>query len=265
MKSRFFVPVLILIVLLALPSTLCAYRLNRVWERRFEVDEGARLIIENVNGSIDVEGWGNEAIEIVAKIRIKAPSKSNANKIFRKIEFDVDADAGMVDVRADLPRLRRTGLFSFFGESNLSITITYIIKVPYRTNIELESVNGKISVEDVEGMFFLKTVNGSIDIHSPGGEGEIKSVNGGIDCVIKEFPEGGELTIKTVNGGVRVELPDDTGAELDIRTLNGRARTDFDLGRVRKIKRTRIQGEIGDGNGYIYIRTTNGGISVRHR
>ena len=261
MKLRCFSVILILLVFI--PSSLFAYRLHEVWEKSFDVDEEVSLILENVNGSIEVEGWNENRIEIFAKIKVKAGSKNKAKKIFGKIEFDVEHNRDLVRVKADLPKLRKESLFGLFGSSNPSITITYRVKVPRKTALELVSVNGEIAAAGIKGDFFLKTVNGAIDLHSLGGEGGLKTVNGSVFCGLEEFAEGAELKIKTVNGKVNVELPGETGAELDIKTMNGKVRTNFEMNRVRKIKRNRIQGEIGDGDGYIHIRTMNGGVTVR--
>ena len=261
MKLKYFSIVLILLVFI--PSSLFAYRLHEVWEKSFDVDEEVTLILANVNGSIEVEGWNKSRIEIVAKIKVKAGSKNKAKKIFGKIEFDVEHDRDLVRVKAELPKLRKESLFGMFGGSSPSITITYLVKVPLRTDLELASVNGNIDASDIKGDFFLKTVNGAIDLRSLGGEGGLRTVNGSIFCSLDDFAAGAELEIKTVNGGVKVELPDEAGAELDIKTMNGKVRTNFEMNRVRRIKRNRIQGEIGDGEGYIHIRTTNGGVTVR--
>ncbi|MBN2185163.1 MAG: DUF4097 family beta strand repeat protein [Candidatus Krumholzibacteriota bacterium] len=261
MRSRYFSAVLILLVFM--PSSLFAYRLNEVWEKSFDVDEDVSFILENVNGSIEVEGWNKDRIEIFAKIRVKAGSKNKAKKIFDRIEFDVDHDRDMVRVKADLPKLRKESLFGLFGGSSPSITVTYRVKVPRGAELDLVSVNGSVEASGVKGNFLLKTVNGDVVFRSGGGGGGIRTVNGSVYCGLDEFAEGAELQIKTVNGGVKVELPDDAGAELDIKTLNGKVRTNFELNRVKRIRRNRIEGEIGDGEGYIHIRTTNGGVTVR--
>ncbi|MBN2071860.1 MAG: DUF4097 family beta strand repeat protein [Candidatus Krumholzibacteriota bacterium] len=261
MRSRWIYILLILTVFV--PSTLSAYRLTEIWEKNYEVEEGALFILQNVNGSIDVEGYGGDRIEVVAEIRIKAASKDKAKKILRKIEFDVEHERGLLRIEADLPKLKKEGLFGLLGSSGPSIAIRYRVRVPKRTDVELRSVNGRVASRSVKGTFLLKTVNGGIGLHSLGGEGTLGTVNGGIDCAIEQFDSGAELSIKSVNGSVKLELPEDAGAELDIKTLNGKIRTDFELNRVRRIKRSRIEGSIGDGDGYINIRTTNGGVTVR--
>lgn len=259
---RRFISLVLLAVLLALPSMLHAYRLEKEWERSFEVEEGSLFELGNVNGSIEVEGWDRGTISVFAEIRVKAPSKSEAKKIFKKIEFDVESDDGHLMIKADIPRIRKTSFLNFFGDGNGSVRIDYTVKVPEGTSLDLESVNGDIFVEGVDGHFRFKTVNGKIEAVMLGGDGEISVVNGGIDCSLESFPEGGDLDVKNINGNVTIEIPEETGAEVDIKTLNGRIRLGFDLEKTVQLKKKRVVGEIGDGNGSIRIRTTNGGVRL---
>ncbi|MBN1164125.1 MAG: DUF4097 family beta strand repeat protein [Candidatus Krumholzibacteriota bacterium] len=255
----------ILIFLAVFASSLSAYQLNDTWEKTFTVREGSKFILENINGSIAVEGWNRDEIEVYAQIKIKAPSKSKAQKILKRIEFEVDSDSGSLYIKARIPKIRQDGLFSFFGSNRTTVNITYSVKVPYRTDLNLESVNGRIMVDEVEGEFRLKSVNGRVKAFSMRGEGDIQTVNGGVDCVMEGFPRGGKLRIRTVNGGISLEIPEDAGARLESRTSNGRIRMDVELSKVKKLKRKRIEGTIGDGDGYIYLQTTNGKISIGSR
>ncbi|MBU8920875.1 MAG: DUF4097 family beta strand repeat protein [Bacteroidales bacterium] len=252
----------ILILAVIVPQQVFAYKLETEWERSFDIGKDPEFILKNVNGRIEVEGWDRDEIWVMAEITIRASSRTKAERIFKKIDFEVDADRHEVFVRADLPKMNSGSFFGLLGGNRESINISYHVKVPYRTHFELESVNGRITVEDVEGIFLVKTVNGGIDLDLEGGAGDISTVNGGIDCDLKRFPIGGELNVKTVNGSVDLNLPDDTGAVLDARTMNGRVRLDFRLKDVSYRKKRKLKGVIGDGDGYINVRTTNGGIDI---
>jgi DUF4097 and DUF4098 domain-containing protein YvlB len=90
----------------------------------------------------------------------------------------------------------------------------------------------------------------------------VKTVNGGIKCHITQFPEGGRLEVKTTNGGVRLQLPEGVGGSLEAKTVNGGIDLDIPLSKSIKVKRRSISGVLGDGEGTILVRTTNGGISI---
>ncbi len=251
--------VLVLAAAILLPASASAFRLERMWERSFTVGEGAEFILENVNGDIEVSSWDGDEIEIRAEIRIKAPSKSKAEELYEKIEFLIDEKEGYLSVEADLPRMRQVGFL--FGD-HISIAIDYEIRVPGTTDLDLTSVNGDIDAEAVRGLFDIRTTNGSIDLRGMKGGGEVKTVNGGVKCRIVEFPKKGSLDIKTTNGGVRLYLPEGVGGSLEAKTVNGGIDLDIPLTKSIRVKRRSISGVLGDGEGKIQIRTTNGGISI---
>lgn len=262
MRKKLFLLVLLAVVF-CLPAGLCAYRLEEVWQRTFEVEEGAKLSIENVNGAIDVEGWEENRIDITAEIRIKAPSKSKARKLFRKLRFDVDEDPKRVSIEADLPKIRQDSFLGFVTGDRTSITIHYKVKVPRRTSLKLKTVNGALGVIGVEGEFDLSSVNGSVEIEAIDCHGKISTVNGSIDCAVEEFPEGNELRLKTVNGSIRLGLPDEVPGKLEASTINGRVTLKRALMEDVRIKRRSVKGVLGEGEGLISLRTVNGRISVR--
>jgi hypothetical protein len=251
--------VFLLLVALFLPSSVSAYKLEETWERTFSVEDDARFVLENVNGSIEVDAWDGSEISVRAEIVIKARSRSKAEELFEKMEFKVEERDDYVRVEADLPRMRK--LAFLFGERS-SILISYEVMVPRRVCLNLRSVNGHIEAEGTEGSFDLHSVNGAIDLHSMSGEGYIDTVNGSITCSIAEFPRNGQLDIKTTNGGVQLRLPEDVDGKLDAKTWNGGIDLDIPLTKSIRVKRGRISGVLGEGGGAIKVRTLNGGISI---
>jgi DUF4097 and DUF4098 domain-containing protein YvlB len=242
------------------PSALSAYKLKKEWQRDFTVDQPAELVIRNANGNIEVEAWDKSEISVIAKIQIKAPSKTKAEELYEKLKFDVDASSARVAIEADRPRIRQV----WFGlGGHTSIRIRYYVMVPRQTGLKLKTTNGSIEARGVRGAFDLETVNGGIDLLEGGGEGRLKSVNGGIKCHLDEFYENGDLQAKTTNGSIKIRLPEDAGAELDAKTINGSVRLDFNLSGDVRIKRSRVSGRLGAGGGNIELRATNGTISLK--
>jgi hypothetical protein len=249
----------LLIAALLVPSSLSAYWLEKTWERTFAVEGDARFALSNVNGRIDVSSWDKGEIAINAEITIKAPSKSKAEELYEKMRFIVEEQGDYVGVEADLPRIRQVGFH--FGE-HTSISIRYDVKVPRRVSLDVKNVNGDVEAEGIRGTFDIETVNGDIVLRSMEGEGEAMTVNGGIICSIKQFPRDGQLDIKTTNGGVSLSLPENVSSSLDAKTFNGHIDIDIALKKSIKVKRTRVSGMLGDGEGSIRVRTTNGRISI---
>jgi DUF4097 and DUF4098 domain-containing protein YvlB len=259
-KTLWFV--VALVVLLILPEVLSAYTLKDTWHRSFEVAEGVEFILENVNGGIEIEGWERSEIDVHAEIKIKAPSKSKAEKLRKKLEFEVDAERDRVEISAKRPRIRQVGFLSSVFGDKITITIHYAVKVPHRASLDIGNTNGGIDVCDVEGTFECRTTNGGIDIHSFRGGGEARTVNGAIHCSIESLPPDGDLTLRTVNGGIDLRLPEDAGGELEVKTVNGGIDLDIDLRETIRIKRSSVKGVIGSGSGTVFLKTVNGGVKI---
>ncbi|MBN1886198.1 MAG: DUF4097 family beta strand repeat protein [Candidatus Krumholzibacteriota bacterium] len=248
------------------PAAALAYRLVDDGDvRRFEVEEGASLVIETKSGRIRVESGETNGIVVRIETVVRAPSKSEARKILARIAFDIESSPRRVSLGADLPRLRSTGLFAGALGDRTSVAVNYLVVVPRRTDLDLVSRNGDIDVRDVEGAFFIETGNGDVAARGLAGEGTLKTVNGRVDCRLDRLERGGNLTIRSGNGPVVLLIPRKTGARLEAGARNGRVRVGFALEDAKRAGRHRVSGVIGDGDGRIAIRTTNGNIDIDNR
>lgn len=261
MKKR-YLAALVLAVLLVLPSAGEAYRLKETWQQSFEVEEGTEFILSNVNGFIHIEGWDKNEIDVSAEIKVKAPSRREAEKIFGKIDFEVERRGKRLFIKADLPRVRKTKLFVFEGGEQASIAIYYTVRVPRSTDIELGTVNGDIEARDITGVFDMHATNGDLVLESMSGEGTAHTTNGSVECEIVSFPENGDLSLKSVNGRLVLRLPEDAGGRLDAKTINGKIDLEIRLREKVRVKRSSVKGVIGDGDGEIVLRTVNGSITI---
>ena len=236
-----------------------AYRLIEHREWNLGTEGRSRFTVRNVGGSIEVVGWDRDEIEIAATIRIRAASKNKAQKIFGNIEFKVVHDPGNISIRALVPKLRKD---SVAGEGNTAVWIDYTVRVPYTTDLEIQSVTGDIGVVQVGGIFRVVSERGSIDMLSRGGEGVLKTGSGEIGCELAFLPAGGKLCLKTGNGDVSLGIPAETSAMLRARTRSGRVRVRLEMTGVEKQKRKIKQGVLGGGDGEIVLESTSGDVTV---
>lgn len=260
--KRVSVSILASILIILIPTALSAYKLTDTWHRSFAVAEGAAFVLDNVSGGIEIEGWNENGIDVSAAIKIKAPSKSKAKELRRKLAFKVDADRDRVRIGVDRPRIRQVGFLSSVFGGKMTITITYTVRVPPGTSLEIENTNGSIGIHEASGAFDVDTVNGDITIDSFGGEGEASTSNGSIRCSIHALPPDGDLTLTSVNGGIDVRLPAGVGGRLVAKTVNGGIDCNLTLRETMRKKRSSLRGVLGDGDGTVYLKTINGGIDI---
>ena len=236
-----------------------AYRLIERREWNLPAEGRSRFTVRNVRGSIEVIGWDRDETEISATIRVRAAGKNKAQKIYRNIEFEVTHDQGNISIRAIVPKLRKD---SIAGEGNTAVWIDYTVRVPYLTDLEIQSVTGDIGVVRVGGTFRIVSERGSIDMLSRGGEGVLKTGSGDIGCELAFLPAGGRLRLKTGNGDVFLGIPAETSAVLTARTRSGRVRVRLEMTEVEKHKRKVKKGVLGSGDGMIVLESGSGDVIV---
>ncbi|HXI42375.1 MAG TPA: hypothetical protein VNH83_20495, partial [Bryobacteraceae bacterium] len=182
--------------------------------------KGARLSVENFNGSIEIASWDQDTIDISGVKYAGTAELRDAMKI------DVATTGDTVHVRTVRPSERRGNMGA-----------KYVIKVPRKTELDrITSSNGSIRVTDITGAARLRSSNGGIHIINTKGNVDAQTSNGNVEvqdldgsAVLKTsngrvHAEGvkGTLEAETSNGGINVHLTKaDSGRPVKLDTSNG--------------------------------------------
>lgn len=203
------------------------------------------------NGGIAVRGWNRPDVQVEAKVTARADTEQQARAL-----------AGQVRILTDGGRLRAEGPRTGDG-SNWSVS--YDVMAPSRGNLDLNTKNGGISIEDVQGRLTFQTTNGGIQLKNVNGDVRGRTVNGGVALQLDGngwFGEG--LDVETTNGGVRLSVPDGYSAHIDAGTNMGGIHSDFPIKAEGEGGRT-LNADLGSGGAPIHVRTVNGGVSIKKR
>jgi len=149
------------------------------------------------NGGIQVLGWDRDEYQIKA---CKAAENSADLK-----SISVSVNGGRVEVK---------------GPSHEKSWVVYLlIRAPRDAALDLETENGDISLQDLNGKIEARTTNGPIGLRQCGGEIRAKAQNGPISF----DGNSGSLHLETENGPLSVRLTGNRwdGAGLEARTENG--------------------------------------------
>ena len=112
-------------------------------------------------------------------------------------------------------------------------------------DILMDTGSGDISIEKVRGT----------DINLDTGSGRVE---------VDLLSDIRNLIIDTGSGGVTVHLPSELGADIEIDVGSGGISVDVPIEYTRR-SRSYVRGQIGDGNGRIYIDTGSGSVRIYHR
>jgi len=144
--------------------------------------------------------------------------------------------------------------------------VSYEILVPRSTNLKLETHNGGISINGVEGTMEFTALNGGIHLSDVAGDVKGKTTNGGIHATLSGSGwKGNGLDLQTTNGGVHLEISENYAARIETGTVNGGFKSDIAALNVERTERTRgvrLNTELNGGGAPIRLITTNGGVKI---
>ena len=204
------------------------------------------------NGGVEVEGWGRDSVVVRARIQARARSEAEARDLAGRIRI---ASSGGT-TSADGPA---TG-------HRQSWAVSYLIFVPRRSDLTIETHNGPIAVAGVSGRMELRAVNGPLVLDSVGGDVHGRTDNGPLTIMLHGRSwEGTGLDAETTNGPVDLSVPEGYSARLETGTVNGPMDLDIPVTLQGRINRRRITTTLGSGGAPVRAITTNGPVTIRRQ
>ena len=270
----------------------------------FKLAQGGRLEVESFNGSIEVVGWDNDAVQV------RGTKSASQQEVVKELNIEATGDTGQVRLRAVRPT------------PNCHCGVSFTIKVPRKTRIEradtsnaslrIESIdaparvhtsNGSIKIYDVSGDLEATTSNASIDAEKLSGSAVFRTSNGrihgdairgsleartsnsSIDLAVTEADpvhpiilnssngsitlslstwKGNEIRANTSNSSINLRLPDSLDARIHASTSNGSIDTDYEV-TTSHFSKTLLEGKIGNGGPLLDLQTSNGSVRIKKR
>lgn len=242
-------PLLLLAVILcvSLPG-FAATVSNEVFQRTYPLVAGGSFMLENVNGSVQVEGWDRDEVEVRA-----VKTSQNDPRDTEQVKIEVDSQPGQVTVHTLYPK----------GQG-AQVAVEYHVRVPYRVLLgDVETVNGSVVVRGIEGSGQLRSVNGNVEVFDSSGRFNAKTTNGDLRLELRELMDGGPMNIETVNGSVVLGLPSNARANLNVLSMNGDVYSELPGSpTTAPLSKRAFRAKMGIGGGDISVHTVNGGIRL---
>ena len=211
-----------------------------------------RLTVDGrLNGGISVRGSDRNDVLVRARIQAWGETEAEARRLAAAVRIRT-ADGRVVAEQDD-------------GGRRSGWSVSYDVYVPRRSDLDLRTHNGGISVESVQGRIDIDGLNGGVSIRDVQGDVRGGTTNGGVMLALNGDRWIGEgVDLETTNGGVTIVVPEGYSARLETGTVNGGLRVDFPV-TVQGMVGRRISTTLGSGGPTIRVRTTNGGVTLRRR
>jgi len=254
--------------LICLPAAAKEYKVQKIEDIQktlaFADPSGAgEIMVDNIFGSITVEGYTGKDVKLTIRKTIKARSQAILERAQREVRLDITTEGRSIDLYVDGPfRDQDEDGRRNWRNPGYQVHYDFDIKVPQRVDISLKTVTeGDIVVNGVEGDFDVRNVNGKVTITDMAGSGRAHTVNGAVKVVFKRNPSK-NCSFKTVNGDLDVYFTDNLSADFRLKTFHGDMLSDFP---VKYLPLKPTQGERKGGkyvyqsNRFVGVQTGKGG------
>ena len=270
MKNNFQKMILAIILSVFVLSSLPAessYDYKTQFRKTYEVKPGTEITVSSRNGTIDIETWDKEKVEVFAVI---GSNKSMEELTNISVEVAIDDNEMKIETvysgKSNENEDRDFGIWDFLkwvlkgAFTDGRVNVDYEIKVPEHVVIsEVNTTNGRIFLKGTKGPSLLHTTNGEIKVDRAKGGIEARSTNGKI--VIENIE--GFVAASTTNGYIKVKSDNIK----KLRTTNGAIEAELkSVGEGgTKLSTTNRAVTIGLSpslNCILELKTVNGGIDI---
>jgi DUF4097 and DUF4098 domain-containing protein YvlB len=243
---KLLVPAVVLAFALAIAAVPgCA--ISKEFNQTYSLQPGGTLEVQNVNGTVEVQGWDRDVVEVHA---VKTAKSKESD--LERVSIDVTAKPGGVSILTRYPQ-----------NEGVEVAVEYTIHVPHGAKVEhLGTVNGALRVAGVSEVDELRTVNGNIEVFEAESNVHAHTTNGNVHLELSHIHGVADTVAETTNGSVILALPTNTQADLEARCLNGNFQSELPFAEQSSEKPREIHGKLGRGGSPIKLHTINGAIRV---
>jgi DUF4097 and DUF4098 domain-containing protein YvlB len=228
------------------------------------------VVIQNLNGSIFVEGYDGDKIQLQIEKIVSAETAKYLELGKKEIGLKVIKQGDEVIIYPDIPHMEyKNGHLSSinykdYKEPPYDHRMNFTVKIPRNIKLHVGTINnGEVVVRDTQGDFIkANNINGGIALENVTGQTEVSAINGEVNISYVANPEASSKYY-ALNGDINISYQKGLSAEIAFKSMNGELYTDFDV--AGQYARTSRQ-ETGHKKGkYKYesrpvVRIGNGGL-----
>jgi hypothetical protein len=223
-------------------------------------------------GSIVIEGWDRNEVDVTATIALQAPTAADLDRLAPLNNFVIDEDLNHIRIlttgthdRSFMKRVAKTFPKTLIG---LPWKIDFAIKVPALTDLVVDGGVGPIRISGVEGALRLNATTSDADLSLTGGLVQVLIQSGKLNLKIPArswHGLGSEFQVAT--GTMTVELMPGFSADINADVLRtGQIKNTFaDLRPTSRnsIQPSSIRARAGSGGATLTFTVGEGAIEIK--
>ena len=277
---------------------------DRDWRRQYEFFEKfeadlagvEELSIQTNDESIEIKPWDENRIAIEMTEKVRAENESFARELAEEIKIVGEKAGSRFRIKVDRGRFRHGSNWN----NRWSYSGLLEVRIPARLSLDLDSDDGSISVDGIDGEIEVRTDDGSVSVDTRGDAVDLRTD----DVSVRVGRVAGRIYVRTDDGGIELEevngnvdaatddgsidayLADSLQGDIDLRCEDGHLTVELgseknlhiiaeysDGGRIRLDIPVRIvpgeyrsghfEWQIGNGEHKIRLRTDDGSIRIK--
>jgi hypothetical protein len=263
MKKLFYS--VISVIMLSLLAVSSAYpQPSKEVSKTVDLANDGRVDIDTYKGSITIETWDQNKVEIYAKIEADGRGRDDRDKV-EDTQIRIHEASNRVEIVTEYGKSRHHGfsLFGLFGgdDGNLPY-VHYSIKMPATARLKIKDYKSETTISDLLSSLRMETYKGTVLIKGQSGSVDLETYKGDVRIDFAKYPD--DCRFETYKGRIQIELPRGTGFE--IRADLGKKsdfQCDFNLDSKRRSRKDDyIKANVNGGGPELAINTSKGDIRL---
>lgn len=253
---------LCLVALLAFASALGH---AEEWEHTYPVSGKPQVVVDTNDGDVEVVTGSSQqvAVRVVSHgftlnkdLTVSGAQSGNRVEIKLHREHKVCVGFCFLSIRVEITVPREADLELNSGDGNLRVD-------DVRGNLQLDTRDGDIKLHEVEGALHANTHDGNVDVDGRFDLLNLRTGDGNIDARIAASgsPQPG-WTLRSGDGNIRLALPESFAADVDAHTGDGSVKVDFPITVSGSNNENEVRGKINGGGISIELQTSDGDVRV---
>ena len=233
---------------------------------------GTVTLIAAPRGSVTVEGWTRNEVELTADIELQAPTEADLDQLAKVNSFVFDEDLNHLSVLTtgthDRVYMKRVAKNFPKKLLNMPWKIDYRLRVPVNTDLEVNAGHGTVKLSGVEGAVRLSATESDTALSLTGGTVSTTVAAGSITLNIPTRSwRGAGADVRIASGTINVDLQPGFSGDIDAEILrSGKIVNTYEGLASREkpgITERTVRARAGAGGAYFKFTVGDGVVNIR--
>lgn len=185
---------------------------------------GTISIVGAPNGSIKVEGWQKNVVEITAEVETQAATETDLATLAKINGFVIEDDFGHLRITSigthDKNYIKRVAKKLPKNLLAMPFRIDYVVKVPVYSDVTIDGGKGDLTVSNVEGALRINYLESNVRLNLVGGSLVATISKGSVEIIIPNRSwRGRSVDMQLASGDLSVQMPLNLNAHIDAKVL----------------------------------------------